>query len=42
MRYILIFLIVFLYNVAHADDYKNNKVTSFINFMHKEHGYNKN
>ena len=42
MRYILIFLIVFLYNVAHANDYKNNKVTSFINFMHKEHGYNKN
>jgi membrane-bound lytic murein transglycosylase B len=33
---------VFLYNVTHADDYKNNKVISFINFMHKEHGYNKN
>ena len=41
MRYIFIFLIFCLSNITHANDYKKNEVKNFINFMHKEHGYNK-
>jgi len=41
MRYIFIFLMFCLPNITHADDYQNNGVKNFINFMHKEHGYNK-
>ncbi len=41
MRYIFIFLMFCLSNITHADNYKNNEVKNFINFMYKEHGYNK-